>query len=416
VRDWLLAFAALLVLTDVFDAALYAAFGNRAELLPHAPISRLLLLAVFAAAAILLAADSRRAVEHARAAWFLWPPIGLALASAAWSDQPGRTMLWSVGLFGTSALGLALATRFSARAQAVLVSATVGSVALASALAIVLWPGIGIHRRGDWRGVFVQKNLLGRVLALGTAAAGVVALSARQCALALVTLLLYAAVLWGTHSLASLFAAVTTLAAALLLLVARARRRHAVAILAGGAAATVLIVVLLITTRPGLTFVGRNETLSSRTTIWREVLSAGMQTPWLGHGYGAFWTSPSGQRALAGIHMKMPINHAHNGFLDLFAELGLTGLVLVAAPLAIVAAGAFRHALEAGAPACLWPAAYVVFFAASNVAESALLRHKIYWALYVAVACHVARQGNQFHRVSTASDGDHGGRVPTGAR
>ena len=33
---------------------------------------------------------------------------------------------------------------------------------------------------------------------------------------------------------------------------------------------------------------------------------------------------------------------------------------------------------------------YVVFFIASNVAETAFLRHKIFWALYVAAACHLA--------------------------
>jgi hypothetical protein len=50
-----------------------------------------------------------------------------------------------------------------------------------------------------------------------------------------------------------------------------------------------------------------------------------------------------------------------------------------------------RSALRLGPAACLWPATYVVFFVASNVAESALLRHKIYWALLVAVLCHLVR-------------------------
>jgi hypothetical protein len=59
-REWLLALAAVLVLTDVFDGPLYTAFGFRAMLLPGVPISRLLLLVVFAVAALLLVGDWRR--------------------------------------------------------------------------------------------------------------------------------------------------------------------------------------------------------------------------------------------------------------------------------------------------------------------------------------------------------------------
>jgi O-antigen ligase len=74
------------------------------------------------------------------------------------------------------------------------------------------------------------------------------------------------------------------------------------------------------------------------------------------------------------------------------AELGLAGLVLVLVPLGVFTAAALQHALARGARACLWPATYLVFFVASNAGESALLRHKPYWALYVAAACHVARR------------------------
>jgi EamA domain-containing membrane protein RarD len=42
--------------------------------------------------------------------------------------------------------------------------------------------------------------------------------------------------------------------------------------------------------------------------------------------------------------------------------------------------------LTAAPVAHLWPFAYLLFLALSNVAESDLLRHKIFWALYVALA------------------------------
>jgi hypothetical protein len=50
-----------------------------------------------------------------------------------------------------------------------------------------------------------------------------------------------------------------------------------------------------------------------------------------------------------------------------------------------------RHALRPGAHPCLWPAAFLLFFIASNLAESSLFRYALAWALYVAAACHLAR-------------------------
>jgi exopolysaccharide production protein ExoQ len=392
-RDWVLALGGALILTDAFDAALYALFGWRATLLPGLPISRLLLLAVFAAAGLLLARDLRSAADHIRVVWLLWPAVALTFVSAIWSDQPGRTLLWAAALLGTSVFGISLAVRFSALAQSVLTAAVVTIIGVGSTLVTLLGPAFHIGKHGQWCGVYVHHNLLGRVMALGVAAAVVAALTGRRRALAVVVLLLCGGVLLATQSRASVLAALMAVVATALLVAARVWRRQAIAILASGAAVSILVVGFLVATRPGLALMARSETLTDRTTIWKGVAAEAMQAPWIGHGYGAFWPGPGGQKAQALIGLRDRINHAHNGAIDLFAELGVAGLVLVLAPLGVFAAAAVRHALEPGARACLWPATYLVFFVASNAGESALLRHKLYWALYVAVACHVGRNG-----------------------
>jgi O-antigen ligase len=389
-RDWLLAFGGALILTDALDGTLYGLFGWRAMLVPGLPISRLPLLAVFAAAGLLLAGDLRGAADHVRATWVLWPAVALTFISALWSQQPATTLLWAAALLGTSAFGIALAVRFSAPAQAALTAAVVTTIALGSAFVALLWPTLGVAARGQWRGLYVHKNLLGRSMALGVATALTVTLNARRRALALVALLICAGVLLKTQSRASMLAALVAVVAAMLLLAARAWRQHAAAILASGATASILVVAFLVATRPGLALIDRNETLTDRTLIWKAVVAGTMDAQWIGHGYAAFWPSASGQRASA--LFGVPVTHAHNGAVDLYAELGFAGLVLVLVPLGVFTAAAFRHALAPAARACLWPATYLVFFVASNAGESALLRHKLYWALYVAAACHVARR------------------------
>lgn len=387
-RDALVALAAILVLTDFFDVPIYRIGGRLTELLPGVPLTRLMLLAVFAAAAMLLVPRLAEARRLLRAAWPLWPAPLLCVASVLWSEQPRTTLLWSVALLGTTAFGLALAVRFTPRVQArlVLVAAAIGALV---SIALVFWlPSVGVSPRHDWRGIYVQKNSLGKVLALGITAASTMTVLRRWRAPALTALLVFGIwVLFG-RSRASLLVAAVTLAAVGLLLAARRWRHRATVIVASGTLATALGGALLLGTPVGLAMLGRDQSFSARTRIWRAVVENTTDDRWFGHGYAAFWPSPAGVNA--GKHFNFILVHAHNGFVDIFAELGLVGLLVVCAPLAFYTVAALRHAVASGPPACLWPAAFLVFFVASNLAESPLLRHKLGWALYVAVACHMA--------------------------
>ena len=166
-RDWILALFAALILSDAFDSALYSRFGVRARLVPGVPIARIPLLVVAALTGILLARDPRQAIAHVRAAWWLWPAVALAFVSTLWSERPATTLAWATALFTTSAFGVALAVRFSARAQAGLVVAVASAIALASVVTAVVWPQRGLHEQ-QWRGIYGHNSLLGRMQALGS--------------------------------------------------------------------------------------------------------------------------------------------------------------------------------------------------------------------------------------------------------
>jgi O-antigen ligase len=388
--EWVAALLGLLILADTFDASLYRTVGLYVTVL-GLPMARLPLLVLCVIAAILLARDWRGAAARVGSAWLLWPALALAFLSAAWSGDPRTTLLWAAALLGTSAFGVALALRFSPRAQAMLVAAAVAIIAGVGALAALVWPSFAIDDSGQWLGVYVEKNLHARVLALGMVATATLAFAGRRAAAA-VALLLCAGIA-AARSRASMLAALIAVAASMLLLAARRWRRHAVVILVGGSAAIILIVFFFVATPAGLELLARNPTFTDRTTIWKAVAAIADERPWLGHGYGAFWTGGGGRRVRAEIGYST--NQAHNGLVDLFAELGIVGVLLVVAPLVVFGAAALRHALATSVHGCIWPAAYLVFFLASNVAESAFLRHKIYWALYVAAACHVARRGER---------------------
>lgn len=82
---------------------------------------------------------------------------------------------------------------------------------------------------------------------------------------------------------------------------------------------------------------GRDPTLTNRTEIWSELIDrAG--NPLVGTGYESFWTGPR----LAAITLTRHINEAHNGFLEVYLNLGLIGLGLVG----ILLLSTYRRARE----------------------------------------------------------------------
>jgi exopolysaccharide production protein ExoQ len=73
--------------------------------------------------------------------------------------------------------------------------------------------------------------------------------------------------------------------------------------------------------------VGRNPTLTDRTLIWKTVLHE-HTNPLVGTGYESFWLGPRLQRIWEEVGH---INETHNGYLDIYVNLGAIGLVLLVA-------------------------------------------------------------------------------------
>lgn len=70
---------------------------------------------------------------------------------------------------------------------------------------------------------------------------------------------------------------------------------------------------------------GRNPTLTGRTDIWEKVLE--QQTEhFLGNGYNIFWDTEKGQTVIGEL---MQINSTHNGYLEMYVDGGIVGVVLL---------------------------------------------------------------------------------------
>ena len=71
---------------------------------------------------------------------------------------------------------------------------------------------------------------------------------------------------------------------------------------------------------------GRNPTLTDRTMLWHDCFKLGMQQPILGAGYMGFWTDKVATK-IAVDNTNGP-TEAHNGYLEVFLQLGAVGLML----------------------------------------------------------------------------------------
>jgi O-antigen ligase len=198
------------------------------------------------------------------------------------------------------------------------------------------WSGLEM-----WTGVTTHKNSLGQVCALssffflwellrGNPSGGVSRTRVHVCAdifvLAVAVYLLVGPGA-GAYSASSIFISVFGVTAFMVLVHNKALARRlvnnfqmVVVLMAGLYLLLADVLIALVTV-----MLGRNEDLTGRATeIWPLVLDAAARHPILGAGYGGAW-------GLGGdLSTTLLLEQAHNGYIDVYLELGIMGLVFLA--------------------------------------------------------------------------------------
>ncbi len=101
----------------------------------------------------------------------------------------------------------------------------------------------------------------------------------------------------------------------------------------------------------GFTALGKDSTLTGRTYIWSEGLKYGMEHPFLGHGFYAFWVP--GQPGAEKIWFKFGIYnrtgfHFHDLFIQAFVDMGLIGVTFIVLIITSTCIASFRYILRNG--------------------------------------------------------------------
>lgn len=298
----------------------------------------------------------------------------VCFASGTWTAVPGVVFRRVIALLGTTTLGIYAGARFGLAEMTHIILRVFGLVLLASLIVMILDPSLGLDPAGRMRGVFADKNALGSLAALSIVF--VIAAKAERPAghsveriviavISLVCLLL-------SRSASPLPSLATAMVVLLLARVPSAPRSTAFGLIA-------IAVVMLTAGAIALAFshgspavlFGRDATLSGRTVIWSFSWQSYLQHPWLGYGYGAFWTSSS-PAARFWSYYNMNVPNAHNGYLQLLVDVGPLGLGLFLTALFVFIARGLRLLIQFRQPYLVWVAGFTAYFLCLNFAESRL--------------------------------------------
>jgi exopolysaccharide production protein ExoQ len=319
------------------------------------PLDRIIFSGLLALGLIVLVARRRKALTLMQMNGPLLLFFAYCAISVLWSDFPGVALKRWIKALGDPIMIMVILTdpdrssalkRFFAWTAFVLMPVSI--------LFIKYYPRLGknfspLDGSVGFIGVASDKNMLGAICLISGLGAvwrvrhafherqherGNLPLIAQGVILAMVVWLL-----WNANSMTS----IGCLAFGSVLLVATsfpglARRRPLIHGLVATALAAACVPLFLDAAGGVLSAVGRDPTLTQRTELWGEVVKL-TPNPLLGAGFESFWL---GKRLeILWDHFWWRPNESHNGYIEVYLNLGWVGIVLLASLLIV----GYRHAL-----------------------------------------------------------------------
>jgi O-antigen ligase len=316
-------------------------FQSANDLVEGSPTDRVVYLGMLAAGCIVLwkrRIPLRRLLQENvwLTAFYLYCGV-----SILWSDFPFVAFKrWIKGLGDPLIALILLSDHEPARAVETAMKRCAYILIPLSIVFIKYYPSLG-RSYSEWTGaayytgVTTNKSLLGYLLLafglfffstlLGKTSIDRNSGDKTDCVIAIVFLLMITWLFWMADSKTPL---ITFLAASSVVIALRfaAWRKHFGAFLVASALLCATLQLSFNVIEDLIASSGRDTTLTGRTDLWESVLS--MKTnPWLGAGFDSFWLGERLKKLWAEYYFKP--TQAHNGYLEIYLNLGLIGLCLL---------------------------------------------------------------------------------------
>lgn len=328
------------------------------QLLEGSPVDRLAFMVLVAAGIIVLLRRRSRTGELLRASRPILIYFAFCLLSVLWSDYTDVAFKRWIKAVGDLVMVLVVVTEAAPVAALERLISRVGFILLPTSVLFIRYFGdLGRGYDPDGlpmnTGVTTNKNSLGvitLVLSLGVLWRFLTVLRAKDAPNRTRHLLAQGTSLAFGVALLSMAHSATSVACFMLgtvLIVATGlpsiRRRpgavHALVltILLGGGFALLIDGGALI-----VRALGRQTNLTGRTDIWAAVLPV-VPNPIVGAGFESFWLPPRLEQVWSSLSKYMHVNEAHNGYIEVYLNLGWVGLGLIV----IILISGYRHAIAA---------------------------------------------------------------------
>jgi exopolysaccharide production protein ExoQ len=328
--------------------------------------------------------------------WLVILLLGLALLSTLWSIFPTGTLYTSAVLIMVSFLAAFIGVRRDLREVLGIFAWAMGSLAVICLAAVIFFPQGGIMSAvpyiGSWSGVLWHRNYLGTLMALGSMIFLVrflessLSRSTRNTAAVFyfICLMLVA----GSRSATGIILAALLSGACLIFftwlkLRTKLNRWHYWTVALAGFALMVLAVWKMDSL---LAVLGRNSSFTGRIPLWNYLLVNFIaQKPWLGYGYGVFWSFESVRAGIqAALGWMYPVLIGDNGWMDIALHLGMVGVVLFTLILIRFGIFAFKKLKIQPDMLSFFPAGLLLFIIVGNLTLSLFLELEfITWLMLV---------------------------------
>ncbi len=315
----------------------------------------------------------------------------LAMLSVVWSTAPKYTLGGAVDLLLLTLVGIYIGSAFRPEQQMQIFMLTGLLAAFSSLLLAGLAPQEGLDpfgHVGALKGIFTHKNGCGFYMALLATPALFIRRTMRINKLLVWAYGLLCALLVVLSQSRTAWIDLSCLSVAAVVFSGLRRFRptdsYVVGIVATVAAISVIYLVVA-NLDTVLAIIGKDPTFSGRALVWQAVFDAITKRPILGYGYQAFFSSLSAGAGSLIMKTHFVVNHPHNGYLSIWLNLGLVGLLLFF----LVVIKAFRDSLKAWrqTPHTDWYICLIAVALIENLSEVSLLAaDDLSWLLFV-VAC-----------------------------
>lgn len=324
--------------------------------------------------------------------------ISMVMLSVLWSAAPGSTNDTTKAVFRASLIGIYIAARLTPKLLMRILAGIYGFSAIASLIIGVAIPSIGVaftNGEDSWKGALTHKQYLGRMM--------------------LHSMWLFLLNVVGTKRF-RLLSWVFLLTSVLLLLLSKSKTAWVAACLIPFLLPLFYFVkwpyrprtiIYTLATTLGILISGflllnwqtivvdilqKPSDLNGRLPVWFLVLDRAFERPWLGYGYSGFWPSAGGRQIFAmtwasnGQLADSANFHSHNGFLEVFIQLGLVGLVLLILNFTLTMLRSIYLIHTTRSLESVWMLGTLILILALNFPETLtfISLHSI-WSIYVAI-------------------------------